>query len=136
VRRLVQSAGLPTEDLSQADLSHFFGCGAVDRPHGVVGLELLGTEALLRSLAVEDGARGTGSGGALVAAAERHALQHGVTSMYLLTTTAAGFFERLGYVRVGRETAPPAIRQTREFGELCPATATLMAKPLSAASPR
>lgn len=130
----MESAGLPTEDLSQADLSHFFGCGAVDRPHGVVGLELLGTEALLRSLAVEAGERRAGSGGALVAAAERHALEHGVTSMYLLTT-AAGFFERLGYVRVGRETAPPAIRQTREFGDLCPATATFMAKHLSGTTP-
>lgn len=129
----MESAGLPTADLSQVDLSHFFGCGAVDRPHGVVGLELLGTEALLRSLAVEADSRGAGSGRALVAAAEEHARELGVTSIYLLTTTAAEFFERLGYVRADRETAPPAVRRTREFGDLCPASAVFMAKQLSGA---
>ena len=133
MRRLVESAGLPTADLSQVDLSHFFGCGAVDRPHGVVGFELLGTEALLRSLAVEADSRGAGSGRALVAAAEEHARELGVTSIYLLTTTAAEFFERLGYVRADRETAPPAARRTREFGDLCPASAVFMAKQLSGA---
>jgi len=130
VRRLAELAGLPTADLAAADLSHFFGCGAMDRPHGVVGLELLGTEALLRSLAVDAGARGSGNGRALVAAAEQHARGSGVGSIYLLTTTAAGFFERLGYARVEREGAPPAIRRTREFGELCPASATFMVKHL------
>jgi amino-acid N-acetyltransferase len=130
VRRLVESAGLPTADLDAADLAHFFGCGAVDRPHGVVGLEVLGAEALLRSLAVEPGARGSGSGRALVAAAEQHARDSGVDSVFLLTTTAAGFFERLGYTRVDREIAPAAIRHTREFGEVCPASATFMVKHL------
>ena len=74
--------------------------------------------------------RGTGAGRALVEEAEREAERLGVRVIYLLTTTAAGFFERVGYRSVGRETAPPAIRGTREFGELCPASATFMAKHL------
>lgn len=130
VRRLADSAGLPTADLSAADLTHFFGCGPRDRPDGVVGLELLGAEALLRSLAVDADARGFGSGRALVAAAEQHGRDSGVDSIFLLTTTAAGFFERLGYTRVDRDAAPPSIRHTREFGELCPASATFMVKHL------
>jgi amino-acid N-acetyltransferase len=130
VRRLADAAGLPTADLDGADLAHFFGCGPRDRPSGVVGLELFGAAALLRSLAVDAGARGFGSGRALVAAAELHARGSGADSIYLLTTTAAGFFERLGYTPVDRETAPPEIRGTREFGELCPASATFMVKRL------
>lgn len=131
VRRLVESAGLPADDLGEADLTHFFGCGTRDRPHGVVGLELLGSLALLRSLAVDVVARGSGSGRALVAAAEQHARGHGVGSIYLLTTTATAFFERLGYARLDRQTVPPAIQRTREFGDLCPASAVLMVKHLA-----
>lgn len=131
VRRLVESAGLPADDLEDADLAHFFGCGTRDRPHGVVGLELLGSLALLRSLAVDAVARRSGSGRALVAAAEQHARGHGVGSIYLLTTTATAFFERLGYAQLDRQSVPTAIQQTREFGEVCPASAVLMVKHLA-----
>jgi amino-acid N-acetyltransferase len=130
VQRLVAGAGLPTEDLAEADLSHFFGYGSRERPSGVVGLELTGDEALLRSLVVEAPVRGAGGGRALVAAAEAHARRSGARSVYLLTTTAAAFFERLGYVRVDRDSAPGAIRATREFSTLCPASAVLMVKRL------
>lgn len=136
VQRLVAAAGLPTEDLGAADLAHFLGCGAPDDPDGVVGLELLGSAALLRSLVVRPGARGTGGGRALVAAAERHAEDHGVRSVYLLTTTAAEFFGRLGYAPAARDSAPPAIRETREFSALCPASATFMVKHLDAGRTR
>ena len=130
VLRLVGEAGLPIDDLDEADLSHFLGLGPRNRPVGVVGLELMGATALLRSLAVDAGARGAGSGTALVEAAEGHAMREGVEAVYLLTTTAERFFERLGYVRVARDKAPPEIRRTREFGELCSDTAVLMVKDL------
>lgn len=128
VLRLVGEAGLPIDDLDEADLSHFLGLGPRNRPVGVVGLELLGATALLRSLAVDTGARGEGSGTALVEAAEGHAMREGVEVVYLLTTSAERFFERLGYARVSRESAPPEIQRTREFSEMCPAGAALMMK--------
>jgi amino-acid N-acetyltransferase len=132
VERLLTAAGLPTDDLQAIDLAHFLAAGTAERPLGVVGLELLGDSALLRSLAVEAEARGSGCGRALVEAAELHAENLGVRTLYLLTTTAAGFFERLGYERVGRESAPPAVRRTREFAGLCPDTAVCMVKRLVA----
>jgi amino-acid N-acetyltransferase len=67
-----------------------------------------------------------------VAEAERYARSKGVTDLYLLTTTAEGFFERLGYRRVVRENAPEAIRQTKEFSGLCSSSAAFMAKVLPA----
>jgi amino-acid N-acetyltransferase len=90
----------------------------------------MGATALLRSLAVDAGARGAGSGTALVEAAEGHAIREGVERVYLLTTAADRFFERLGYVRVAREKAPPEIQRTREFSDMCPDTAVLMTKDL------
>ena len=130
IRRLVAEANLPGDDLETLDLSNFLGCGTREQPDGVVGLELQGTVALLRSLAVATAARGAGLGRALVAAAENHAQARGVRSLYLLTTTAAGFFERLGYRHADRASAPEALRQTEEFSSLCPSSASFMVKEL------
>lgn len=131
VRALLQAAALPTADLTPAHLPHFFGCGDQTAPQGVVGVELHGEDALLRSLAVAEGARGKGCGRALVARAERHAREQGATRIYLLTTTAAKYFERLGYRPLPRDQAPETIRATQEFASLCPASAAVLAKNLS-----
>jgi amino-acid N-acetyltransferase len=134
VHRLLAQASLPCADLTVGHLEHFFGCGAQDVPRGVVGVELHGDEALLRSLAVEVDARGRGCARALVAHAERHAQESGVRRVYLLTTGAADFFFHLGYKRVERGSAPQAIRATSEFSSLCPVSSVLMVKEVSMAT--
>lgn len=130
LRALLTEAGLPTADLAQLPLQHFIGHGPRANPDAVVGLELRGPDALLRSLAVAPAARGRGLGRSLVAAAEQHARAHGVARLYLLTTSAAAFFARLGYVHVAREQAPPAIRTSAQFSELCPSSSAFMTKDL------
>ncbi len=131
VASLLESAGLPGDDLSAAMLADFFACGDRNAPVGVVGLELYGSEALLRSLVVRDSERGRGAGRALIAAAETHARDAGVCSVYLLTETASAFFSSLGYRTVARERAPQAIRATAQFATLCPDSAELMCKVLA-----
>jgi amino-acid N-acetyltransferase len=130
VRRLLEEARLPTADLTAGHFEHFFACGAKDAPDGVVGIELRGREALLRSLAVAKSVQNKGCGGALVDAAERHARDHGARRMYLLTTTAENFFARRGYRTLAREAAPESIRATDEFTTLCSSSAKLMTKSL------
>jgi amino-acid N-acetyltransferase len=77
-RRLLTESELPTCDVTPEHLSHFFGCGSTQKPQGVVGLEIYGSVALLRSLAVAEKKRGVGCGKALVAEAERYAQTCGV----------------------------------------------------------
>ncbi len=132
VRRLLAACQLPTSDLLPESFEHFLGCGAAQSPTGVVGVEIYGNVGLLRSLAVATDGRGVGCGKALVAEAERYAQSKGVTELYLLTTTAERFFERLGYSRSAREAAPEVIRRTNEFSSLCPSSAVLMTKRLPA----
>lgn len=132
VKALLTQCQLPTADLSPKNFEHFFGCGTAQMPKGVVGLEICGTTALLRSLAVATDSRGMGCGKALVAEAERYAQAKGVRELYLLTTTAEAFFEHLGYRRSNREAAPEAIRRTQEFSGLCPSSSAFMVKLLSA----
>lgn len=128
---LLAASGLPTDDLDSAASVMLFGTTKGDEPTGVVGLELHGTDALLRSLAVAPRTRGAGTGAALVAHAEREAAARGVATLYLLTTTAEGFFSRLGYQRLDRTEAPAVIAATRQFSGLCPASSAFMAKRLA-----
>jgi amino-acid N-acetyltransferase len=130
VTRILGEAGLPYSDLTDAHLEHFFGCGSISAPEGIVGLGLYGSLALLRSLAVSSKCRGRGCGTALVAQAELFAQSQGAEEIYLLTSTAQRFFERLGYARVPREAAPVAIQGTQEFSTLCPSDSAFMVKRL------
>jgi len=131
VRTLLRECHLPTADLSESHLEHFFARRNGDALEGVVGLELYPPYALLRSLAVAPSERGRGIGRQLVMEAERHAREHGAREIYLLTTTAERFFARAGYESVPRNDAPSAIRETSEFATVCPASAALMRKRLA-----
>ena len=128
---LLQRAGLPTTDLTDAHLAHFFYCGPESTPSGLIGLELHGSDALLRSLVVAPELRSSGLGGALVEHAEVYASGAGVRSIYLLTTTAEPFFRRRGYALADRLSAPALVQRTDEFASICPASSAFMVKHLA-----
>ena len=127
---LLQRAKLPTEDLTAAHCADFFYTGTPSSPTGLVGLEMFGDVALLRSLVVAPEGRGSGTGAALLEHAEDQARSRGVRTLYLLTTTAEPFFAKRGYARIPREDAPAAIRASREFSSLCPASSAFMSRQL------
>lgn len=127
---LLASAALPTADLTDELCEHFFYAGPPSAPTGLVGLQLFGHSALLRSLVVSPEARSSGMGSALVRYAEQYAHSQGAHTLFLLTTTAEAFFVRHGYSKSARDLAPPAIRSTREFAGMCPASAAFMSKQL------
>ena len=127
---LLRSSHLPTDDLPGSSNVLLFGYKQDGALSGVIGLEVYGTNALLRSLAVTESNRNTGLGAALVCYAEQHAAKHGVGAVYLLTTTADKFFERRGYAHVGRNEAPVAIASTSQFSVLCPSSSAFMVKRL------
>ena len=127
---LLEAEGLPASDLTEGHLEHFFFTGSDGAPSALVGLEMYGEDALLRSLVVSATARTQGLGSALVQHAEGYAAAHQVRALYLLTTTAEAYFEHRGYKRIDRAQAPPSIQSTREFASLCPASSAFMIKRL------
>lgn len=130
IGKLLKNASLPTEDAA-AHLDRFIvGTDATDLV-AACGFERCGPDALLRSFVVAPQLRGRGHGSTLLGHVLRDAAADGVTNVYLLTETAAPFFEHHGFRTMQRDVAPPAIRKTREFTQLCPANARLMARPLS-----
>ena len=127
---LLEAQGLPASDLTEAHLEHFFFIGTDGAPSALVGLEIYGDAALLRSLVVSAAARTQGLGSALVRHAEKYAAAHRVHSLYLLTTTAEAYFKHRGYRRIDRSEAPSSIQSTSEFSSLCPSSSVFMIKRL------
>jgi amino-acid N-acetyltransferase len=126
VEALVSGAGLPIEGLCDQFPRSYWVAVQGERIVGCVGLERHGACGLLRSLAVDEGARGAEVGTALLAYALTEARGASLAAVYLLTTTAAAFFSRHGFTDANRASAPFPIRQSAEFASICPASATCL----------
>ena len=134
IKQLLATCELPVSDIVSSDSMLFFGCRSNAELVGVVGLQIFGYIALLRSLAVSPHYRNYGLGKALAAFAESHAASLGVQSLFLLTTTADEFFSKLGYSPALRDDAPAPIKATAQFSGLCPASSSFMSKRLNKCS--
>jgi amino-acid N-acetyltransferase len=129
IETLLVSSGLPTAGVAESLDGFIVAVSEADKGIvGVAGLECCtGEYALLRSTAVDPAWRGTGLGRRLVTALIADAESRGVKALYLLTTTAERYFPTFGFVRTERDTVPDEIKQSVEFREACPASATVMA---------
>jgi N-acetylglutamate synthase-like GNAT family acetyltransferase len=126
----LRKAKLPTDDV-EAPGRLFWRFETQDEvPVGFGGLEVHGEDGLLRSLVTLPPVRNRGVGTAMVAALEFEARLHGCRTLWLITTTAGDFFQRVGYARCERAQVPPAIRDTAQFSSLCPANADVLMKRL------
>ena len=125
IERLLAAAGLPLDGVREA-----FRTGFVAEDNGrIVGaaaLECYDDGALLRSVVVDASARGTGVGKRLTTTAVERARTLEVPAVYLLTTTAAAFFPKLGFEMTTREAVPQSIRQAIEFQSACPSSANVL----------
>lgn len=129
IRALLADNDLPTEDI-RANQNSFYVAEAGGDLVGIGGLELYHPHGLLRSLVVPDTVRSRGYGSLVLEELENLARQKEIDELYLLTTTAEGFFRRHEYRAIPRDQAPSTIKTTREFAELCPSSATVMQKSL------
>jgi amino-acid N-acetyltransferase len=129
VLALLGRAHLPDAGVADA-LPHFILAEDKGEVVGVVGLELYGGSALLRSAAVEERWRGTGVGRVLVERALDLAREHNIQDVFLLTTTAEHYFPRFGFACVSRDVVSKEVQSSVEFQKACPASATVMQKSL------
>lgn len=127
IKTLLIEAKLPNEDFAP-HLNHFLTAKQNGTLAGAVGLEIYGESGLLRSLVVDETYRGQGVGKTLCEQIFIYAQGQGVKKLYLLTTTAADFFPKLGFNTIDRDSVPPAIQATEEFTSICPSTAVCMVK--------
>lgn len=125
VMALLEENGLPYSDIEPL-LKDFTVAVEGGRIIGVAGVQPCGPDGLFRSFAVSGEYRSRGIGKALYDTVLVHARELGLSRLYLLTTTAASYFSRHGFIPVSRDSLPEAIRQTEEFSSICPASAECM----------
>lgn len=123
----LDAAGLRNHDLAEPGC-RFYRLEGAAGVGGYAGLELYGSDALLRSVVAPK--QGCGFGRHVVEATLNEARRLGVKRLWLLTETAERFFEHMGFTRADRATAPAAIAATEQFSSLCPASATFMKREL------
>ncbi len=129
ILRLLEAESLPVSDLAEAQPRFLIACAGT-QPVAAGALEIYGTAALLRSVAVSASWQRRGLGRRIVKALEREARAAGVGQLFLLTTSAAAFFAGLDYRPIERAAVPAAVCASTEFRSLCPATAVCLAKTL------
>lgn len=125
VERLLTDSALPFDGVRDA-LSDFVVAESDGELVGVAGLEVCRDDALLRSVAVKPEWRSRGVGRQLVTCAIANAESRGLHALYLLTTTAERYFPSFGFEKIERTEVPTPIRETKEFTDACPASATVM----------
>jgi amino-acid N-acetyltransferase len=129
ILQLLSKSGLPVDGL----LDHL-NTALVARDGGrIVGcaaLEVYADGALLRSVAVDAAAVGLGIGTQLTTAALNLATRLSMPAVYLMTTTAEGFFPRFGFQRIDRQQVPASVQTSVEFRSACPSTAIVMRRAL------
>jgi amino-acid N-acetyltransferase len=126
IKPLLAACRLPTDDIRHD--ATFVVARAGPELCGTAGIEAFGAVALLRSVAVQPAWRGRGIAHALCQEILRRASAMQVRRVFLLTTDAQRFFARLGFSAIARESLPAEVRATAQFRELCPQTATAMAR--------
>lgn len=124
LQQALSDAGLPTDDVEESGRVFFRAMAANGDTIGFSGIERCGEDVLLRSLVVLPEHRGR-TVGVLITEETLNAAGT-YSSAFLATTTAARFFERLGFVPVERAAVPRAILSTRQLSGICPSTATIM----------
>jgi arsenite methyltransferase len=129
VRVLLAAAALPAEIEPSFGEGFAVAVDAAGRIVGATGIELHGDappHGLLRSAVVDPSWRGRGVGERLTRDRLDWARERGIGELWLLTTTAAEWFPRFGFVRADRADAPEPLRRSAEFTTACPASATAM----------
>ena len=129
IQGILKELALPFEDCD-VHIDNFIVAEHAEEVIGIGGVEHYGDVALLRSIAVVKARRGEGLGETLYSEIESRAKSLNVKELYLLTETAEQYFKARGFHVVSREAVPAAIEQTQQFSSLCPASATVMKKPL------
>ena len=129
VTNLLAKSNLPREKIEEQFNNFLLLFDAQSNLLACAGLEIYGSEGLLRSVAVEKH-QNKGLGSLLVKRIEDQAkLQH-LREIYLLTETAEDFFSKHRYRVISRDNVPHSIQNSFEYSSSCKISARVMKKSL------
>ena len=126
---LLSANGLPTDGF-EAHAANAYVARRDGELVAAAALESYPDGGLLRSVVVSTACRGERIGQRLVEHIIDLARAKRLPALYLLTTTAADYFPKLGFVATSRESVPESVRQSLEFTTACPASAAVLVRAL------
>jgi N-acetylglutamate synthase-like GNAT family acetyltransferase len=112
-------------------IGNFLVAESNDRIVGSIGVERYGDYMLLRSAAVARAEQGHGIGSRLVDAILSDAQSVGAKAVFLLTTTAEGYFPSFGFEKIDPSTLPHELDDSEELRGACPSSATVMRRTIA-----
>ncbi len=130
IERLLASFQLPSAGVSD-HLHQFLVAEDTGEIVASAGVEIYGSCALLRSVAVRHDYQKQGLGRQLVRRLLDRAHQNGVRHVYLLTTTASAYFQRLGFAPIPKDAVAIVVQASLEFQGACCESATAMRRSLN-----
>ncbi|MGK0619968.1 arsenic resistance N-acetyltransferase ArsN2 [Meiothermus cerbereus] len=125
IMALLNAAHLPQVGVEEHILNFMLALEG-DKVVGCAGLEVHQNSGLLRSVVVAQNYRSHGIGASLTKGVIDLARYKNLTSLSLLTETAAEFFRRFGFTQVQRSELPAALQSSQELQGACPETAIAM----------
>ena len=125
IETLLRDNQLPTAG-AREHLQTFLVAVIAAEVGAVAGAEVYGDVALVRSVAVKPALQRRGIGRCVLEQLLLEATRRDLTSLYLLTETAAAYFTRFGFAAVSREQAPHALHASAELRGACSDAAQLM----------
>lgn len=128
VLEMLEESDLPVAGVDHVD--SFIVAREDGRLVGCIGLEAYEDVGLLRSLVVRSETRSSGVGKLLVERLVESARERGMSTLYLLTTTAEEYFPRFGFERIARDEADSRLHVSEEFRGACPDSAVCMRRRL------
>jgi len=130
IKEILTSHNLPNDDID-GHIENFLVASKNGSVIGMVGVEIYDQMALLRSFGVKNEYQGTGVGTMLFDEMLKRIKNKSVKKVFLLTTTAEGYFYKKGFVRFQRNNVPEKIQDSHEFKIACPSSAVCMRLMLS-----
>ncbi len=122
---IIEGAGLPVSDI-EPEFSVFLAATTQDKIVGCAGIQQIGKYGLLRSLVVLPVYRGEGIAKKLCDSILDLAKKKKYQTVYLLTTDAERYFSKYGFNKIEKESAPEAVKLTRQYREICSDSAVVM----------
>ena len=124
-KNLLNLVDLTTQGIDD-QFNNFFLVKERNKIIGLGGLETHEKKGLLRSLAVLPEYRNNNIGKKLLYCLLGFASDLGLDEIFLLTETAENYFKKFNFTAIDRKDTPREIKDTIEFSEACPKSATVM----------
>ena len=128
IKTFLEREGLPFDDIDEHLNNIIIAEEDEGELIGVGALEMYGKVGLFRSLVVEKRKRNKNSGAKILKYIEEYAKHNGIKELYLLTENATRYFKKHRFEEVSRDYVPVEIKSTKQFSNLCPASAVVMRK--------